>query len=129
MNMKLLEFVKPLSIYHGCFTWKTFWGENFALGEFTPVNMKNRCCRNVRKHKEIKNGEKYITFYISLKIGSLEKMKIASSDPKDKLGRSGKGLIISLGLKTNVMFKKNERYSITNVSMKFFKGLSSSLKG
>ena len=47
MNMKLLSVVTPWSIYHGFSTWKTFWEENFTgeenftLGEFTAVNMKN----------------------------------------------------------------------------------------
>ena len=47
-------------------------------------------------------------------------MKITSSEPKDYQGVPGKGLIIYLGIKTNVMSKKNKkaRYAITNVSMK-----------
>ena len=76
---------------------------------------------NVKKHMYIKNGEKYITLDIWLKFGSLEKMKITSSEPKYYLGRSGKGLINYLGLKTNVRSKKKKmaRYTITNVSMKY----------
>ena len=35
---------------------------------------------NVRKHTDIKNGEKYITLEISLKFGSLDKMKTISSE-------------------------------------------------
>ena len=47
--MKLLEVVAPTpDIYHGCPTWKIFWGKNF-----TPANMKGRGRRSVRKHKEI----------------------------------------------------------------------------
>ena len=42
-----------------------------------------------------------------MKFGSLDKMIITYSEPKDYLGRSGKGLITSLGLKTNVRSKKN----------------------
>ena len=47
-------------------------------------------------------------------------MRITSSDPKDYLGRSGKGLITSLGIKNNVSSEKDKksRYAITNVSMK-----------
>ena len=47
-------------------------------------------------------------------------MKITSSDPKYYLGRSGKGLIISLFLKTIVRSKKNKkaRYAITYVIVK-----------
>ena len=49
---------------------------------------------NVRKYRDINDSDKYITSYISLKFGSLEKMRITSSDPKDNLGRSGKELIM-----------------------------------
>ena len=92
--MNLLSVVTPPSIYNGCSTQKMF-----QEGNFTLVNMKNHGRRNVRKHREIKNGEKYITLDISLNFCSLEKMKITSSEPKDYLGRSIKGLIASLGIK------------------------------
>ena len=47
-------------------------------------------------------------------------MKIISSEPKDYLGRSVKGLTTSLVINTNGRSKKKkkERYTITNVSMK-----------
>ena len=70
MNMNLVAVVTPPSIYRVCFTRKTFWEE-----KFTPVNMKNCDHHNVMKHREIKNGEKYITLNISLKFVSLDKMK------------------------------------------------------
>ena len=75
MNMNILAVVTSLSIYHGCSTGKTFWEEKFTLGEFIPVIMKNCGRRNVRKHIEIKNGEKYMTLEISLKFGTLDKIK------------------------------------------------------
>ena len=75
---------------------------------FTPVHMNNCGCRNVRKHRDIKDGEKYINLDISLKFGSLDKMEITSSEPKYYLGRSGKGLINYLGLKTNRRPKKDK---------------------
>ena len=100
MNTELLVVVTPLSIYHGCSTRKTFWKENFTLGELKPVNMKNCGHRNIRKHRDIKNGEKYITLEISLSFVSLDEMRIKYSDPKYYLRRSGKGLITSMGLKT-----------------------------
>ena len=75
MNHKLSAVVTPPSIYHGCSTWKTFREENF-----TPVNMKNCGCHNVRKHREIKGSDKYVTLDISLKFEKLDKMKIMSSD-------------------------------------------------
>ena len=87
MNMKLLSFVKPLSIYHGCSTRKTFGEENFTFDEFIAVSIKNcgRC--NVRKHREIKDSDKYFTFDISLKFDSLDMMIITYSESKDNWGR------------------------------------------
>ena len=47
-------------------------------------------------------------------------MKITSSEPKDYLGRSGKGLITSLGIKVIRRSKhvKNEKFIITGVILK-----------
>ena len=64
------------------------------------MNIQNCGRFNVSKHREIKNGEKCITLDISLDFGSLDKIKITYSEPKDYLGRSVKGLVFSLGLKT-----------------------------
>ena len=93
MNMKLLEVVTAPSIYHGCLTQKTFWEEKFTGEEklLSAVNIKNCGHRNVRKHKEIKVSHKYVTLDISLKFDSLNKMKITSSESKEKLKRSRKG--------------------------------------
>ena len=84
------------------------------------MNIKNCARRNVSKHREIKDGEKYITLDISLKFGSMDKIKIISSEPKYYLGRSGKGLIASMGINTIGTSNKNKKasYSITNVSLK-----------
>ena len=120
MNMKLLAVVTPPSIYHGCSTQKTFWEENYTGEEklFSAVNMKNCVRSNDRKHRYIKGSDKYVTLDISLKFDSLEKMKITSSESKDNFGRSGKGLITSLGLKAKVGSHKYKkaRYAIGNVS-------------
>ena len=70
------------------------------------VNMKKCGCHNVRKHREIKNGEQYNYLDISLMFGNMDKMKISSSEPKYYLGGSGKGLITSLGLNTIIRSKK-----------------------
>ena len=82
--------------------------------------MKNcgRC--NVRKHRDITGSDKYVTLYISLRFGSLGKMRIKSSEPKDNSGRSGKGLITSLGLKAKERQKKHKkaRHAIGNISKK-----------
>ena len=77
MNTNLLSAVTPPSIYHGCPTKKMFWEENF-----TEANMKICGRRNVSKHGEIKNGEKYIALEIFLNFVSLYKMKLQSSEPK-----------------------------------------------
>ena len=79
--MKLLEVVTLTSIYHGCSTWKTSWKEKFTGKEnlFLAVDMKICGPQNVRKNKEIKGSDKYVTLDISSKFDSLEKMKITSS--------------------------------------------------
>ena len=123
--MKLLVVLTPPSIYHGCYTRKTFWEgnftgeENFKLGEFTAVNMKNCGRQNASEHRDIKDSNKYTTLDILLKFGSLEKIRITYLEPKDNLGRSGKGLIASLGIKAKARPKKykNATYSIVNVSI------------
>ena len=51
---------------------------------------------------------------------NLGKMKIRTSEPRDYSGRSGKGLIASLGIDTIRRPKKikKERFAITKVSLK-----------
>ena len=109
MNMNLLAVVTTQSIYHGCYTQKTFWEEKFTLGEFIAVNMKNCNCRIVKKHREIKGSDNYVTLETSLKFDSLENMRITSLESKDNLGRSGKGLITSLGFKTKARSKEIQK--------------------
>ena len=70
------------------------------------MKMKNCGCRNVRKHRDIKDSDKYITLDISLKFDSLENMKTTSLESEVKLERSGKGLITSLGFKTKATSQK-----------------------
>ena len=92
--MKLLAVVTPPSIYHGFSTWKKFWEENFTGKEnlFLAVNMKICDRHNVREHKEIKGSEKYVTLDISSKFDSLDKIKITSSESKEKFGKIRKGV-------------------------------------
>ena len=126
MNTKLLAVVTPTSIYRCCSTRKTFWEENFTgeenftLGEFSAVNMKICGRHNVRKHIKIKGSVKYVILDISLKFDSLDKIKITSSESKDNLERSGKGLSTSLGLRAKARPNKYKeaRYAIVNVSKK-----------
>ena len=112
MNMKLLSVVTPPYLYQGCSTQNKVWEGNFTLGKFAPVNMKSCSRRNVRKHREIKNDEKYTTLDISLKFDSMDDMKMKSSYAKDYLDRSRKGLVASLGLKTIVRLKKNIKVKV-----------------
>ena len=108
INMKFLAVVTLLSIYHSCSTWKTYWEEKFTGKEsvFLAIYKKNCGCRNVRKHKQITGSDKYVTLDISSKFDSLDKMKIISSESKEKLEISGKGLITSLGFKTKARSQK-----------------------
>ena len=84
------------------------------------MNMKNYGRHNFRKHREIKGSNKYVTLNISMKSDSTDKMRIKYSEPKVKLGRSGKWLITSLGIKAKTMPKKYKkaRYAIVNVIKK-----------
>ena len=95
MNMKLLAVVTSPYIYHVCSTQKMFWEEIFTL-----ANMNKYCHRNARKHRDIKNGVKYIILEISLDFGILDKIRTTSLEPKEYLGIPGTGLITSMGLKT-----------------------------
>ena len=114
INMRFQVVVTPLSIYHGCSTRKTFWEEKFTGKEylFISVNMKNCGCRKVRKHQEIKGSDKTVTLDISLKFDSLNKMKTTSSESKEKLEISGKGLVTDLDFKTKVRSQKYKRESL-----------------
>ena len=82
--------------------------------------MKFFACSKVREHKDIKGGDKIVTLNVSAKFDSMNKMETTSSESKGKLGRSGKGLVTALDLKTKVRSKryKKSSYAIGNVSMK-----------
>ena len=84
------------------------------------MNTKHCGHHNARKHREIKGSDKYFTLDISLKFDNLDKMKITSSESKDNLGISGKGLITSLGIKAKARPHKYKkaRYAIGNVRKK-----------
>ena len=120
MNMNLLVVVTPPSIYRGCSTQKMFLEEKFTLGEFTAGNMKKFGRLDIRKHIVIKGSYKYVRLDVSLKFYSMDKMRITSSESKHNFGRSGKGLITSLGIKAKSRPNKykNARYAIGNFSKK-----------
>ena len=60
-----------------------------------------------------------------MKFGSIDKMRITYSEPKYYLGRAGKDLITSMGLKTNVRSEKckKSRYDIANVNIKYLSNI------
>ena len=67
---------------------------------------------NVRKHKEIKNGEQYIALDISSEIGCLDKRKFTSSGPRDYVGRPGERLTTSLTLRTRNSPKSEQKAKV-----------------
>ena len=79
--MNIIVVVTPLYIYHGCLTQTTFWEEKFTSEEklLSAVNMRNCGHQNVKKHREVKGSDKYVTLDISLKFDSLDKMRITYS--------------------------------------------------
>ena len=118
--MKFLVIVTPPSIYHGCYTRKTFWEVKFTGKKylFQSVNMKNCGCCEVRKHKYIKYSDKIVTLKTSSQFDSLNKMETTYSESKGKLERPGKGLVTALVFKTKVRSPKYKkaRYAIGNFS-------------
>ena len=120
MNMKILAVVTPPLIYHICSTWKTFWEEKFTGKEnlFLAVNMKNCGRRNVSKNKDTKGSDKYVTLDISSKFDSMDKIKITSSESKEKIGNISKGVDYLSGFQyqRKVAHIQKSRYAIGNVS-------------
>ena len=121
MDMNLLEVETPPSISHGCSAQRTFWEEKFTGEEklFSAVNMKNCGRHNIRKHRNIRGSDNYVTLDISLKSDSLENMKTKSSE-SICFGKIRKGLITSLGFNAKIRPHKYKkaRYAIRNVSKK-----------
>ena len=118
--MKFLAVVTPPpAIYHGSFTWKTFWGKNF-----TPVNMTSCGRRNVCKHREINNSEQYMALDISLKIYCLYKKEVTSSESRYYMRRSGTGLTNYPDLRTKSPNNKQKaRISIAEITNQYFRKL------
>ena len=104
MNMKLPAVVTPPTyIYHSFSNCKTFWEE-----EFSPVNMTTCGRRNVKKHRDIKNGRQHIILEISYKIYCVDKRELTSLESKDYMVRLGKGMTTSLYLRTKSPNKKQD---------------------
>ena len=81
---------------------------------------KNCGCCNVRKHRDIKDSDKYVTLDISLKFGNMEKMKITSPESKEKSVKIRKGVDYLSGFQDQIKATKikKARYAIRNVSKK-----------
>ena len=74
MNMKFLSDVTPPTyIYHGSSTRNKFWEDKFAPGRMISCRREN-----VRKHREINNGEQYIILDIYLDLGCMYKREFTS---------------------------------------------------
>ena len=69
--MVLSVVTPPPGIYHGFSIQKKFWEHNFTL-----VKIIIGVRRNIRKHRDIKNGEQYIILDISSKLDCLYKRKV-----------------------------------------------------
>ena len=79
---------------------------------------------NIRKRRKIKNGEQYIALEISFKLDCLDKRGVASSESRDYMVRSGKGLTTSLTLRTKRPNKKQKaRTAITDITNQYFRKL------
>ena len=66
--MKFLAGIKPPYIYHSCLNRKELLEEKFST-----VHMTSCGILNVKKRREIKNGDKYIALDISLELDCLDK--------------------------------------------------------
>ena len=120
MNIKFLTVLKPPpAIYHDFSTRKKFWEEKFTL-----VNMTSCGRLNVRKHREINNGEQYIILDIYSNIYCLYKRAFTSSESKDNIGIPGKGRATSMYLRTKIPNKKQKsRFAITDITKQYFRKL------
>ena len=120
MNMKFLGVVTPLpAIYHDCSTWKTLWEENCKTVKMTSCGR-----HNVIRHSEIKDGEQFITLYISFNIYFMDKRKVDSSEPKDYMLRPSKGITTYLAISTKRSNRKQKaRFTITAITRQYLSKL------
>ena len=116
--MKFLEILTELQdIYYGFTDQKNFWGKNM-----TPVNMTNYGRCNVRKHREIKNGEQNNILEISYNLEYMEQRKVTSSYSNDYMERSDKVHTTSLKLRTKTSNKNQKaRFAITEIINKDYR--------
>ena len=64
--------------------------------------------QNVRKHRDIKNGEKCIILDISSNLDCLEKREVIYSESKYYMGIPGKEMNTSLDIRTKMSSKKQK---------------------
>ena len=76
---------------------------------FQSVNMKDCGRHKVRKHKEIRGSDNFVALNVSETFDSLNKMETTSSESKEKLVRSGKGLVTALALNTKERSEKIQK--------------------
>ena len=89
--------------------------------------MKSCGRKNVKKNRDIQNGEQYIVLGISSKLDCLDKREVTSSEPKNYMGRKGKGMTNSLNISTKIPNKKQKsRLSINDITNQDFRNF---LKG
>ena len=72
---------------------------------------------NVRKEKEINNGEQYITLDIYLQLDCLENLEVTSSISSYYVGKSGKGLTTYLTLTTIMSSNKKQEARTDNTDV------------
>ena len=125
MNMKFLSVVTPPpDIYHNLSNQKTLWEEKLK-----PSNTGSFGICDVRKYREIKNGEQCIILDIYSKLGCLENSKVTSSESKVYAGIPGKGLTNSLYIITKSVNKKQKaRFDITYITNQDFRNLLNKFK-
>ena len=84
--------------------------------------MTNSGRPNVRKHREIKNGEKYILLEMYSKLCCLEEREVAYSESMYYMGRSCNGLTTCLDFSTKRSNKKQKAgFAINDINNQYFR--------
>ena len=86
------------------------------------MNIKRGGCCNLQEHKEINNGEQYISLDVSLELGFLENRKVTSSEPRYYVEISVKGMNSCMTLKIRRMSKNKQKAktATTDVALQNF---------
>ena len=79
--------------------------------------MKSYGRRNVRRHREIKNGEQYIILEISYDIYCMDKREETPSKSRYYMARTGKGMTTYMDFREkSPNNKKNASFDITGIT-------------